>query len=196
MVAVAKRVAPTVDFRVGSAESLAWPDGSFDAVLSQFGLMFFADRAAAAREMMRVLVPGGRLVVAVWASLSETPAFAAEVETLERVAGSRAADALRAPFVMGERDELVRLLEGAGASGIDVDTRRAPAEFPTARSLVEADVRGWLPLMGAALPDARIDDVLRETAAALRPYVRDDGTLRFEAAAHIATATKPPLRNA
>src|SRR5262245_17149362 len=66
MVAVAKHLAPDLEWREGVAESLPFPDQSFDAVLSQFGLMFFTDRRQALREMLRVLAPGGHLVVAVW----------------------------------------------------------------------------------------------------------------------------------
>ena len=62
MLAVARRVAPGVEWRRGAAEALPFDDASFDAV----GLMFFADRPAALREMMCVLRPGGQLAVAVW----------------------------------------------------------------------------------------------------------------------------------
>src|SRR5688572_11518476 len=60
MVTVASRLEPRVQWRLGTAETLPFPDASFDAVLSQFGLMFFSDRARALREMLRVLVPGGQ----------------------------------------------------------------------------------------------------------------------------------------
>jgi len=69
MLAVARTLAPSVDWREGDAESLPFPHRSFDAVVSQFGLMFFADRHRAIREMLRVLAPGGRLAAAVWDSL-------------------------------------------------------------------------------------------------------------------------------
>lgn len=51
----------------GSAESIPAADGSFDVILASLSLMFVIDRAAAGREMARVLRPGGRLVASVWA---------------------------------------------------------------------------------------------------------------------------------
>jgi SAM-dependent methyltransferase len=50
----------------GSGENLPADDGTFDVILASLSLMFVIDRAAAAREMARVLRPGGRLVGAVW----------------------------------------------------------------------------------------------------------------------------------
>src|SRR5512134_2443995 len=83
MLVVAKQLAPSVEWREGVAELLPFADRAFDAVVSQFGLMFFTDRHRALREMLRVLTPGGRLAVAVWDSLASNPAYAAEVALLE-----------------------------------------------------------------------------------------------------------------
>jgi ubiquinone/menaquinone biosynthesis C-methylase UbiE len=65
MLAVARRMAPGIAWRHGLAEALPFPDGAFDAVICQFGLMFFEDRGKALGEMWRALRPGGRLAVAV-----------------------------------------------------------------------------------------------------------------------------------
>ncbi len=50
----------------GDAAHLPFPDGSFDAVLSGFAVIFAPDPSAAATEMLRVLAPGGRLVLSAW----------------------------------------------------------------------------------------------------------------------------------
>ena len=47
-------------------QALAFPDGTFDAAFSIFGLMFFPDRAKGMREMHRVLCSGGRAGIVVW----------------------------------------------------------------------------------------------------------------------------------
>lgn len=136
MIAVAKEIVPDVEWHQGKAESLPFPDESFDAVVSQFGLMFFTDRAQAIQEILRVLTPGGRLAVAVWDSFENIPAYAAEVELLQRTAGQQAADALRAPFVLGDRDELSRMFLEAGARSVEVTTHSGIASFPSIRIVV------------------------------------------------------------
>ena len=49
-----------VDFRPADATALPFPDGNFDAVVCQFGVMFFPDKDKSYREIHRVLAPGGR----------------------------------------------------------------------------------------------------------------------------------------
>jgi SAM-dependent methyltransferase len=190
MLAVASRLAPEIEWRQGTAEALPYPDRSFDSVVSQFGLMFFVDRQRAIREMLRVLAPAGRLAVAVWDSLENTPAYAAEVALVERVAGLRAADALRAPFVLGDRKELAALFASVGVASVTITSHHGMARFPSIRSVVEADLRGWLPVMGVALSQGQIHRILEEAEEALRPHVAAEGKASFEVPAHFVTGTK------
>ncbi len=190
MLEVAKRLAPELEWRQGVAESLPFPDQSFDAVVSQFGLMFFNDRRAALRQALRVLSPGGRLTVAVWDSLDNIPAYAAEVTLLERLAGPQAADALRAPFALGARQDLVTLFAEAGVASAEVATGQGRAQFPSTRVMVEADLRGWLPVMGVVLAEEQIARILEEAERDLSAYVTADGTAAFDTSAHIVTGKK------
>ena len=190
MLVVAERLEPSVRWQEGVAESLPYDEDSFDAVVSQFGLMFFTDRGAALREMKRVLIPGGRMAVAVWESLERSEAYPIEVELLERVAGSEAAEALRAPFVLGDRTELEKVFRSAGVESVDVTTHRGTARFPSIRTMVEADLRGWLPVMGVVLPEEQVQRILEEAEHALSHYVTASGTVEFQSPAHIVSGTK------
>ncbi len=191
MLAVAARLSPGLRWQQGSAEALPFADQSFDAVVSQFGLMFFPDPVAGLREMVRVLVPGGRLAVAVWASLADTPAYAAEVELVERLAGREAGNALRAPFVLGDPKRMAELCAAAGIKGARASLRPGRGRFPSIRTMVEVDVRAWLQIVGIRLDEGLIETILRESETALRPFLTvDGGGVEFDSPAVLATATR------
>lgn len=190
MLEVAKQIAPNIEWEQGTAQDLPFRDQSFDVVVSQFGLMFFPDRTKSLREMLRVLAPGGHLAVAVWDSLDNIPAFADEVAALERIAGRVAADALRAPFVLGNRAELEQLARDAGISNVTVRTSPGTARFPSIHSLVEADLRGWLPVMGVVLEEETIQRVLGAAERALRAYADGNGQAVFHISAHVLSGTR------
>ena len=71
-----------VEFRQADALKLPSGDGQFDAVVCQFGVMFFPDRVAAYREARRVLKPNGQLVFSVWDSLMRNPLSATVTDAM------------------------------------------------------------------------------------------------------------------
>jgi ubiquinone/menaquinone biosynthesis C-methylase UbiE len=190
MLAFARELSPDIEWENGVAESLPFPDESFDVVVSQFGLMFFTDREKAIREMLRVLNPGGRMVVAVWDSLQNTPAYAASVALLQELAGKSAADALSAPYSLGDLQELATLFGHAGAHPIDIATQSGTARFPSISVMVEADLRGWLPVMGVELSEEKIGQILNRAESVLSSYVTSDGKVVFDSPAHVVKAIK------
>jgi len=62
-----------VDFQPADATALPFPDAVFDAVLCQFGVMFFPDKEKSHREVHRVLVPRGHYFFSVWDSHRHNP---------------------------------------------------------------------------------------------------------------------------
>jgi SAM-dependent methyltransferase len=187
MLAVAEQLAPRIEWKHGTAEALPYAADSFDAVVSQFGLMFFSDREQALREMLRVLAPEGTLVIAVWNGLEHAPAWRDEVALLDRFGGTTAGDALRAPFALGDTAQLTTLLERAAVSSIGIATHAGTVRFPSIRTMVEADLRGWLPVLGVMLDETQIARILSEAETLLAPYVSEDGQVVFPASAHIVT---------
>jgi SAM-dependent methyltransferase len=189
MLAVACRVAPAVEWRPGMAEALPFADRAFDAVVSQFGLMFFEDPAVALKEIWRVLRPGGRLAVAVWDVLDHAPGYAAMVALLQRLFGDRIADQLRAPFALGDPEALRSLFAKAGISGVAIRTQDGTARFPSLEAWVRTDVKGWT--LADLIDDAQYRTLLREAEEDLGPYVGRGSAVAFRCPAHIASATKP-----
>jgi SAM-dependent methyltransferase len=76
MVTEAQLLHPDVEFRVGAAESIPFADGSFDVVVSAFGMPHFADHPAVFAEINRVLADGGRVAVTSWNPPDRNPFFA------------------------------------------------------------------------------------------------------------------------
>jgi SAM-dependent methyltransferase len=189
MLAVAKRKAPQIEWRRGIAEDLPFDSNSFDALVSQFGLMFFEDKPVAIAEMARVLRPGGRLAVAVWDSLQNSPGYAALVALLQRLFGQEAAAGLRAPFSLGDLKELRTLFDQGGLPNVTIETYPGTACFPSVQSWVYTDVKGWV--LADMLDDAQFELLLREAEQALSPFVTAQGTVSFSAPAHIVTFAKP-----
>jgi ubiquinone/menaquinone biosynthesis C-methylase UbiE len=190
MLAVAARTEPHIDWRRGKAEALPFDNASFDAVLCQFGLMFFEDRRAAIKEMVRVLRPGGNLAVAVWHSLDNTPGYAAMVELLQRLFGTEAANGLRFPFSLGDMPTLRSLFDDIGLDDNDIRINTLPgtAHFPSIESWVYTDIKGWV--LADQFDDAQYEQLLREAKQSLAPFVEADGQVRFASPAHIVSATK------
>ncbi|HEU4366565.1 MAG TPA: methyltransferase domain-containing protein [Candidatus Krumholzibacteria bacterium] len=190
MLAVALRVAPELEWREGVAESLPYDDGMFDAVLSQFGLMFFSDRTAALHEMMRVLAPGGRLALAVWDALDNIPAYSILVALIQHLVGKRAADALRQPFILGDPAGLRALFERAGIDQPVVETHTGVARYPSIRSWVLTDVKGWFPLVDVVLDKAEYDTLAIEAERALALFAAPNQTVEFPISVHVVSAAR------
>lgn len=187
MLAVASRRASQVEWTEGRAESLPFEDRAFDAVLCQFGLMFFEDRVAALREMSRVLVPGGRIAIAVWESLEHNIGFAKLVSLLDRHAGARAADALRVPFSLGDASALAGLLAQGELAGARIGTHPGRARFPSLDAWLEMEVKGWLPIAGVTVADTAFEALRAAAQRELAGYVREDGTVELPVRVHIVT---------
>jgi len=188
MLAVARRHAPRVGWREGHAEALPFADASFDAVLCQFGLMFFDDRAMALREMRRVLRPGGRLAVAVWGRLEETPGYAAMARLLRELFGAEVAGSLSAPYSLGDPDALSALLEEAGLRGATIRTLDGTARFPSIASWVHTDIKGWT--LADRIDDAQLARLQAAACESLRRFLTPQGMVTFAHPAHIATAER------
>jgi trans-aconitate methyltransferase len=151
--------------------------------------MFFEDKPASLREMMRVLQPGGHLAVAVCDALDHSPGYTAFADLLRKLFGDRVADGFRRPFVLGDPQLLLSLCADAGIFSAKVTRHEGVVHFSSIQSLVSAE-RACVWTLGGMLDDAQFSQLLKESEQALRPFVASDGTLAFTMPALIVTAAK------
>lgn len=151
-----------VELLEGDAESLPFPDASFDAVTSVFGSMFAPDHEQAAAEILRVCRPGGTIALASW-----TPeGFIGE---LFRTVGAHVPPpaGVQSPMLWGTEAHL-RELFGDGIASLEVAERTFTFRFPSAADFV-AFFRTWygptLKAFAALEGDAR--DALERDLVAL-----------------------------
>lgn len=106
---VAERHGSKITFEVGDVHCLPYPDGSFDAVMSTFGVIFAGQPEIAANELARVCRPGGRLALVVWAVDSTIAALANEV--FVKFSPLQPDPAPPSPFAWGCEARMMQLLE-------------------------------------------------------------------------------------
>lgn len=122
-VAAARLDSWRIAFQAADAQSLPFEDASFDAVVCQFGVMFFPDRTAAYREARRVLKPGGRFLFNVWDRLDRNPVSAAVAGAVAALFPDDPPSFLdRVPFGYHDRTRIEADLREAGFGEIASDT--------------------------------------------------------------------------
>lgn len=89
---------PSVSFEQASADALPFEDAQFDALVCQFGIMFFEDKPAALAEFARVLRPGGLLAFSVWESHEKNPVVGLSHRTIASFFESDPPGFLKLPF--------------------------------------------------------------------------------------------------
>lgn len=166
-----------ITWEQGRAESLPFPDASFDLVLCQFGLMFFDDRPAALAEMYRVVSPGGRVGVSVWRGLDDHPFYRTLDEVIERHLG---ASSVRDIFEFGDNSDLQAALADPGFRDITIESVSTTARFPSPDDFIAGEIdvdTAAIPAMQQLDPEARrdlVDTIREDMEPALRAVVESD----------------------
>jgi SAM-dependent methyltransferase len=171
---------------------------SFDLVTSRFGVMFFADPTAAFRNLLGALRPGGRLAMAVWASVAENVHRKIPFEIAVRCLGTPTPLPPHAPDaqVFSDRDYFRSVLVGAGFADIAIEPKGFHVVGASAAGMAEHVV-----LFGAIqrLIDEKHADaatrqaIIKETEAAFAGYAAPSGEIRLPGTFLLATARRPDL---
>lgn len=141
MVGIARSAHPEIVVTEGDAENLPYPDGTFHAVVSSFGVHHVPRPDVALAECRRVLKPGGRIAFAVWATPEENTAWSLVFDAVDRH-GDRSASKAPPPGGLNRTDQCVRLLEGAGFAGGSAEIVRSEWLLRDGRALLAALAAG------------------------------------------------------
>ena len=190
MLAVARTTDPgaTIEWHEATAETLPLADERFDVVLCQLGLQFISDKQMALREMWRVLVSCGRVLINVCGPTP--PLFTVLEEALDRHLGPAAAEFVRTVFSLDDADELRDLVSDVGFEAASTSSAVRTLRLPPPREFLWQYVHST-PLAAAA---ARLDEqgrrlLERDVVAGWQPYVENGGVV-LEVAITVATAQK------
>jgi ubiquinone/menaquinone biosynthesis C-methylase UbiE len=191
MLAVAGSATPAamrIEWHEASAEAMPFSDAVFDVVLCQMGLQFIPDKAAALREMWRVLVRGGRLIFNV---PGPTPrAFTILGEALARHIGAEAEGFVNKVFSLHDTAEIQSLVSGAGFHDVSVQSDTKSLRLPGPEEFLWQYLYST-PLAGAV---AQVDDehrglLERDVVPKWQEFV-EDRTLVVQVRVVVATARK------
>jgi ubiquinone/menaquinone biosynthesis C-methylase UbiE len=182
-----------IEFHEASAESLPFPDASFDVVTCRFGAMFFPDLQRALRECQRVLKPGGKIVFLVW-GIREQPFTSTTVGVLLKYIPAPEVDP-DAPsmFMFGVRGRFESALKEAGYRLVKEEHIRVSARWPggaeeywTQFTEVAAPFK---PLLAQLTPE-KLNEVRAEVIAGLKANQVQDGCVTMPLELVLASAAK------
>lgn len=149
-----------IEWKTADATEVPFADASFNAAVCQFGLMFFPDKPCAAREVYRVLKPGGQFLFNVWDAIetNEMPNLTHKI--VSSYFADNPPDFYDIPFSYYDRDKLRDLLESAGFNEVKVAEVSLPEAGASAESMAHGFIHGN-PLINA----------INERNAALAPEI-------------------------
>lgn len=142
MLSMAKNVVGeggNVEWKVMDAQELDFPDNTFDAVICQFGIMFFPDKQKAVNEAYRVLKPGGKYIFNTWDSMDNIKIAKLSNEAVISFFKDDPPQFFNVPFSMYKAEEMEGMLKNSGFNDISVANIKLEGSSETA----EGAARGF-----------------------------------------------------
>jgi SAM-dependent methyltransferase len=171
-----------VEFVEGDAETAPLPPGSFDAVVSRWGLQFFQDPVGALARFRARLIPGGWLAAAIWGPPERVPLISLPFRALAGD-GQRPPSLPQGPnpFALSEQAMLRQVVRDAGFADIQSEQMTVTFTFSSVEELLAhlADVSAPIRAMAPSLSPERQTAFWERLAEAARAYADADGVVRL-----------------
>jgi len=180
-----------VEWQPADATRLPFPDQSFDAVVCQFGLMFFPDKAAGIREAFRVLKPGGHYLFNVWDAMAKNPIARIAHETAGRFFPADPPNFYCVPFSLSDPGPVREWLDEAGFTRVEVSHVAKQGSSPSAGEAAIGLIEGNP--IGAAIVGRRADalEEVKQAVAATVAAELGDRPVRIPLHAMVFSARRP-----
>jgi SAM-dependent methyltransferase len=193
MVAVGRDRVPAAAWQPADASQLPFPDGAFDLVVCQFGVMFFPDRRAAYAEFSRVLAPTGHILFTTWDTI-DTHGFARVlVEGLDRAfPGDVPAFLTTVPHGYADTAVVERDLRAAGCEPESVETVTLVGRAASAADVATGFCSGT-PLRGEIEVRGELSATTSSVAAEMTAHL-GEGPVSAPMTAHVVQARPRPIR--
>jgi len=191
MLGVARACHPDIPFDQGDAEALPYPDSSFDAVVSNFGIHHVPRPILALRQAHRVLRPGGSLAFTIWAAPTENIAWKLVFDAIRRCGDMAASHAPAPGGGFATPADCADALASAGFDGIGSAKLTGVWRQPDGLALLGALRAGTARM--AALIEAQAAGAVATIAADIDRHAaayRDTHGLSIPIAAFVAHARK------
>jgi len=193
MVELARSQNREIEFREGDAEALPFPDGSFDAVVMNFGMLHLAQPERALAEAFRVLHAGGRYAFTVWAKPEEAVGFGIILDAIRKHGNPDVPLPQGPPFFrFSDASECDNVLKVAGFRNVDV--RKVPQvwRFSASGLLFEAFLAGSVRTQALLhAQSAPALNAIRDAVGRLAGEYENHGTVEIPMPAVLAAAVKP-----
>jgi SAM-dependent methyltransferase len=192
MIAHARTINPAVEFQEGDAEAISFKDGSFDAVVMNFGMLHLSRPERAMTEAARVLKPGGCFAFTVWAKPDEAVGFGIILKAIQSH-GNPGVQLPQGPsfFRFSDPAECDRTLRAAGFLNVSVTSVPQVWRFNAPDELFDAIYNGGVRIK--AVLRAQSSEALEAIRTAAREAVKNfnrRGTIELPMPAILASAVK------
>jgi len=169
------------EVKVSDASTFGFASGQADLLFSRFGVMFFADPAAAFANLRRGVRPGGRLLFACWRPMADNPWFLVPAQAAAHLLPPTPPMEPNAPgpFAFADADRVVRILGTAGWSDVVLTRQDVPMRLAGPGQIAEAAdfatrVGGLARALAEATPEVKAR-AAEAVAAALPAYDGPEG---------------------
>lgn len=187
---------PCPRFVIGDASAYAFKTASYDLLFSRFGVMFFADPAAAFTNMRGALRPGGRTAFICWQPMAMNDYFMVPVAAALTVLPAPEAPKPGAPgqFAFGDKDRVNTILKQAGFTNISIESHELDMEVGRGRSLEDAGMEmtrsGALARLVADISEDQRSEVVDAVVKALEAHSKD-GSVHLGTRTWLVSAQNP-----